>query len=88
MHVCLRGRERQIVCVRSVYVSRPQVSGGRVRVLRGLQRGPPTLSICFRGREQAEQRRRGWRGLATHTLRGGGAVADKQVPVLTVTLHT
>lgn len=90
-----REKERQIVCVRSVCVGRPQVSGHGVRVLRGLLRGPPSRRVSASvswGGGAAEKRRRGWQGLPTHTPRGlgacWGAVADKQVPMLTVTLHT
>lgn len=95
MFVCLIKREKKdCVCV---CVSRPQVSGHSVRVLRGLLRGPPpTLSLAsvFGGREQQKRGGEvdeGYQHIAPRGMgacRGGGAVTDKQVPMLIVRLHT
>lgn len=67
------------------------MSGSGVRVLRGLQRGPglsASVSEGGSGRKEEERLAR-----VTNTYPEGcggllGAVADKQVPMLTVTLHT
>lgn len=51
-------RKTDCMCVRSVCVGRPQVSGHGVRVLRGLQRGPRlSASVSEGGSERKEEER-------------------------------
>lgn len=77
--VCVWEEEKDRLCVCSMCAGRPQVSAHGVRVLRGLPRGP-WLSSSVSGGEVCK-------GYQHIPLRHGGAVADKQVPVLTATRH-
>ena len=86
-----RERKTDCMCVYSVCVGRPQVSGHGVRVLRGLQRGPRLSASVSEGGSSRKEEERLVR--VTNTFPEGcggywGAVADKQVRVLKVTLHT
>ena len=100
--VCWREREREktdctcvCVCVGVACVCW-QTTGVWSRcqgVKRSSERPLPSLGIRFRREGRTKTRRRGWGGLPTHTPRGEGGlfmgvVAHKQVPMLTVTLHT
>lgn len=69
--------------VTGVCVSRTQVSGHGVTVLRGLHEGPRLSTSVWEGAAK-RRRERLARVSNTHPEGCSGAVADKQVPMLTV----